>query len=153
MSFESAKEEIKSRIAREGWQKRIEGKVILIRVALNPLTNENIAKYFVRKYVVKVPKIRANRYVYIKFVPYKARIGKRLYIGCVPYLCDLQFGYSYELYLSMRDAFMKEALTFDKKIVAISEPKARRLLASGKCYPRIVNFAKGNIIKQLLPAS
>ena len=53
--------------------------------------------------------------------------------------------------LLMRDDFMREALTFSKTITEISEPKARRLLRSGKCYPRICNFTK-NAIKQLLPA-
>ena len=137
----SSSEEIaewKEIIARERLVKKLEGKFIIVRSGRNPSTFVEESKFYLCSYQVRIPRSRKYKWVYLKWVTFKARIGKKRYFGKQPFVIDF-LGAQQCLQLSLRCPLAKEFVTIDKAEVPIGARKAENLLNSGKVYPFILH--------------
>lgn len=129
--------EWKGIIEREKLVKKLEGKFIIVRSGKSATYVEE-TKFFLCSYKVRIPRTRKYRWVYLKWVEYKARIGKKRYFGRQAYVVNF-LGAQQVLNLSLRCPLAKEFITIDKAEVPIGARKAENLLNSGKVYPFILH--------------
>ena len=136
---------VKERVKIEGWSKKIEGILIEKRVALEPVENVNIVKYYKRKYSLRVPRIPRYRLVYLKLENFRYNYSHTakmwLVNGLIPNVVNFVSGSNMLLWLSMRHPLMSDfSFKISKKATPITDKQVEKLVREGRAYPYAIEI-------------